>query len=157
MDVGGQSLCVKKASVGLTQVPGIEMGVNAMTLFAGTSAADASGETRVLQLLNMVTAEELLDDDDYAEICDDVRDECKKFGDVLDLQIPRPSLGARQAAGVGKIFVKFATREACKHALQTLAGRKFSDRTVVTTYFPEVSTRKKKNSEPGTHISKRRC
>jgi splicing factor U2AF subunit len=137
MDVASHKLRVKKASVGLTQVPGIEMGVNAMSLFAGTTSADDSGETRVLQLLNMVTAEELMDDEDYAEIRDDVREECEKFGTVLDLQIPRPSLGARHAAGVGKIFVKFQTKEECKRALQTLAGRKFSDRTVVTTFFPE--------------------
>ena len=65
MDVAGKKLKVKKASIGLTQVPGIEMGVNAMSLLAGTTSTDTE-ETRVLQLLNMVTTEELMDDDDYA-------------------------------------------------------------------------------------------
>lgn len=73
------------------------------------------------------------------EICEDVKEECSKFGTVVALKIPRPSGGSRQSAGVGKIFVKFDSTEASKKALQALAGRKFADRTVVTTYFPEVS------------------
>jgi splicing factor U2AF subunit len=40
---------------------------------------------------------------------------------------------------VGKIFVKFDTPESAGKALRALAGRKFADRTVVTTYFSEVS------------------
>ena len=39
---------------------------------------------------------------------------------------------------MGKIYVKFDTPESARKALQALAGRKFADRTVVTTYFPEV-------------------
>lgn len=73
-----------------------------------------------------------------AEICDDVRDECSKYGQIVELKIPRPSGGSRQSPGVGKIFVKFDTVESTTNALKALAGRKFSDRTVVTTYFSEV-------------------
>jgi hypothetical protein len=39
---------------------------------------------------------------------------------------------------VGKIYIKYDTPESAKKALQSLAGRKFADRTVVTTYFSEV-------------------
>ena len=74
-----------------------------------------------------------------SEICDDVKEECSKYGNVLSLQIPRPSGGSKQAAGVGKIFVKFETKESASMALRLLAGRKFADRTVVSTFFPEVS------------------
>ena len=42
---------------------------------------------------------------------------------------------------MGKIFIKFETPEFATKALRALAGRKFADRTVVTTYFPEVSSR----------------
>lgn len=65
--------------------------------------------------------------------------ECSKFGTIVDLKIPRPVGGSRQSAGVGKIYVKFEKPEMAKVALEALAGRKFADRTVVTTYFPEVS------------------
>lgn len=72
------------------------------------------------------------------EIFGDVKDECSKYGQVLDMKIPRPTGGSRQSAGVGKIFVKFDTPESASKALKDLAGRKFADRTVVTTYFSEV-------------------
>lgn len=68
-----------------------------------------------------------------------MKEECAKFGEVVALKVPRPSGGSRQSAGVGKIFVKFDTTVSAKKALQALAGRKFADRTVVTTFFPEVS------------------
>lgn len=73
-----------------------------------------------------------------AEICEDVKGECSKFGRVLELKVPRPA-GGRQNPGVGKIFVKFEDHASAQKALQALAGRKFADRTVVVTHFAEVS------------------
>lgn len=73
------------------------------------------------------------------EICEDVKEECEKYGEVLEMKIPRPSGGSRQSNGVGKIFVKYDNADSARKALQALAGRKFADRTVVTTYFSEVS------------------
>lgn len=53
--------------------------------------------------------------------------------------MPRPSGGSRQSSGVGKIFVKYDTPESAQTAMKALAGRKFADRTVVVTFFGEVS------------------
>ncbi|KAJ5223043.1 uncharacterized protein N7469_009283 [Penicillium citrinum] len=136
MELGDRHLKVSYASIGTTQAVGLDMGVNAMSMFAKTTSQDM--ETgRVLQLLNMVTVDELLDNDDYEEILEDVTDECSKFGKVLSLKIPRPSGGNRQSPGVGKIYVKFDTEQSATNALKALAGRKFSDRTVVVSYFGE--------------------
>ncbi|OAA49881.1 splicing factor u2af large subunit [Beauveria brongniartii RCEF 3172] len=135
MDVGGKPLKITKACIGGTQVANFDAGINAISNLAGQG--NGGEATRVLQLLNMITAEELLDNDDYEEICDDVRDECSKYGKILDLKVPRPAGGSRQSAGVGRIFVKFESVDATTSALKALAGRKFADRTVVTTYFPE--------------------
>ena len=71
------------------------------------------------------------------EIIEDVKEECEKYGPVLDLKIPRPS-GGRQNPGVGKIFVKYEQPESARRAQAALAGRKFADRTVVVTFFGEV-------------------
>lgn len=68
MDLGERKIRVKKASIGATQVAGVEMGVAAMSMLAGTTATD-SDESRVLQLLNMVTPDELMDNDDYEGWC----------------------------------------------------------------------------------------
>ncbi|KAI9828783.1 MAG: hypothetical protein M1832_001888 [Thelocarpon impressellum] len=137
MELGDKHLKVQRASIGMTQASGLEMGVNAMSMLAGTTSQDLE-EGRVLQLLNMVTPEELIDNDEYEEICEDVKEECEKFGKVLDLKVPRPAGGSRQSAGVGKIFVRFENSEGAGKALRALAGRKFADRTVVTTFFSEV-------------------
>ncbi|KAM4054970.1 RNA recognition motif domain-containing protein [Hirsutella rhossiliensis] len=136
MDVGGQKLKVTKASSGSTQVANFDVGITAISGLASQMASETD-KGRVVQLLNMVTLEELLDNEEYEEICDDVREECTKFGKVLELKAPRPTGGSRQSAGVGKIFVKFDSTESAHNALTALAGRKFADRTVVTTYFPE--------------------
>ncbi|KAH8180054.1 RNA recognition motif domain-containing protein [Sarocladium implicatum] len=136
MDVAGHKLKVTKASIGPTQIANFDVGITAINSLASQGSGEAE-KSRVLQLLNMVTAEELMDNDDYEEICEDVKEECSKFGTVVDLKVPRPSGGSRQSAGVGKIFVKFDTAESTTKALTALAGRKFADRTVVTSYFPE--------------------
>ncbi|KAI5466272.1 hypothetical protein BGZ63DRAFT_420774 [Mariannaea sp. PMI_226] len=136
MDVGGKKLKVMKASIGPTQVANFDVGITAISGLASQTTTDIE-TSRVLQLLNMVTAEELMDNDDYEEICEDVREECSKYGNIIDLKVPRPTGGSRQSAGVGKIFVKFESTESTTNALKSLAGRKFADRTVVTTYFPE--------------------
>lgn len=72
------------------------------------------------------------------EICEDIKEECEKYGKVLEMKIPRPTGGSRQSAGVGKIFIKYDVPESAGKAIRALAGRKFADRTVVTTYFSEV-------------------
>lgn len=135
MEIAEQNLKVRKACVGIQQASGLEMGVNAMSMLAGTSSGDAE-QGRVLMLLNMVTAEELMDPQEYEEIHEDVHEECSKYGHVLELKIPRPQ-PPKENKGVGKIFVKYDTPESAKKALRALAGRKFADRTVVVTFFGE--------------------
>lgn len=67
MEIGDNKLKTNFASIGVKQAIGMEMGAQAMSAFAGTQAAD-SQEGRVVQLLNMVTAEELIDNDEYEGI-----------------------------------------------------------------------------------------
>lgn len=64
MELGDSTLKVQRASIGMRQAAGVEMGVNAMAMMAGTTSADLEA-SRVLQLLNMVTPEELMDPEEY--------------------------------------------------------------------------------------------
>ena len=65
MELGeGNKIRVTRASIGFTQASGLEMGVNAMSMFAGAQSTELE-DSRVLQLLNMVTAEDLIDNEDY--------------------------------------------------------------------------------------------
>lgn len=70
MDVGGKPLKITKACIGGTQVANFDAGINAISNLAGQG--NGGEATRVLQLLNMVTAEELLDNDDYEGNNDDL-------------------------------------------------------------------------------------
>ena len=155
MELGDSIIKVQRASIGIQQVGG-EMSVNAMSMMAGTSSNDTEAG-RVLCLMNMITPEELMDADEAdgkhlnltqnscrkcvltqgAEILEDVKDECAKFGTLVDVKMPRPVSGNRQNNGIGKIYVKYDVPESAQKALAALAGRKFADRTVVVTFFGE--------------------
>ena len=73
----------------------------------------------------------------YIEILEDVKEECMKYGKLIDVKMPRASGGSRQSNGIGKIYVKYEAPESAQKALAALAGRKFADRTVVVTFFGE--------------------
>lgn len=60
--------------------------------------------TEILCLLNMVTEEELQDEEEYEEILEDVKEECNKYGQVKSIEIPRPIPGV-EVPGVGKVGI----------------------------------------------------
>ncbi|KAK7492793.1 hypothetical protein BaRGS_00015931 [Batillaria attramentaria] len=114
MQLGDKKLIVQRASVGAKnsqhQAP-VQLQVPGLNLNQGAGQA-----TEVLYIL------------------EDVREECGKYGIVRSLEIPRPIKGV-EVPGVGKIFVEFNSVIDCQKAQQALAGRKFSNRVVVTSYF----------------------
>lgn len=64
MEIGDKKLKVTKASIGPAQVANFDVGVAAISSLAAQTGNDAD-QSSVLQLLNMVTAEELMDNDEY--------------------------------------------------------------------------------------------
>jgi splicing factor U2AF subunit len=78
-----------------------------------------------------------VDDEEYEDIVADIRDECEKFGAVRSLHIPRPARDGGEVRGLGKIFVEFHDVGSARIAQQSLAGRKFAGRTVVTSFVSE--------------------
>lgn len=102
-----------------------------------------SNPTRCLQMLNMVTPEDLVEDEEYEEIFTDIREECENFGKVLEVKIPKPvrnekgkidAKASEEVVGLGKVWVLFENTEACTKALKAIAGRQFSGRTVICAY-----------------------
>ncbi|XP_006823727.1 splicing factor U2AF 50 kDa subunit-like [Saccoglossus kowalevskii] len=135
MQLGDKKLIVQRASVGAKnaqtaqmiaqlniQVPGVNIGQGLV-----------GPTTEVLCLMNMVTPDELQDEEEYEEILDDVRQECGKYGQVRSLEIPRPIEGV-EVPGCGKIFVEFTNVLESQKAQTALAGRKFNNRIVVTSF-----------------------
>ena len=68
------------------------------------------------------------------DIVEDVKEECGKFGTIVEVKIPRPIAG-QASPGVGKIFVKYSNVDEATAALRALSGRKFADRTVLTSFY----------------------
>merc|ERR1712154_515230 len=94
-------------------------------------------ESNVILLSDMVTADDLKDDEEYQEIVDDIREECSKFGVVKSMTIPRPAGENVMVPGLGKVFVEMETVDQAKVAIKELSGRTFENGHVVASYFSE--------------------
>jgi len=56
--------------------------------------------------LNIITPNELKNDNEYEKILVDIREECNKYGSVRSLKIPRPIEGI-DVPGCGKVLLKY--------------------------------------------------
>ncbi|KAK7030721.1 hypothetical protein R3P38DRAFT_2930144 [Favolaschia claudopus] len=162
MELGDKFLVVQRASVGAKSgiIPNLPYDqfpeIPRPIMPAGDSS---SSDARILLMLNMVTPEDLMQDDDYGDLYDDVKEECQNFGQVEDLRIPRPvkkekkwapgeaggQMAAQdaqridEAAGVGRVYVKYVDSESANRALKGLAGRSFAGRSIIATVLSEDS------------------
>ncbi|KAK0427560.1 hypothetical protein QR680_010294 [Steinernema hermaphroditum] len=137
MQLGDKKLVVQLANQG--QRP-TNSAAFAQVQVAGIDLSQGAGQpTEVLCLMNMVTEEDLKDDEEYEDIVEDIREECLKYGHVRSLEIPRPGM-----VGVGKVFVEFSDANECQKAQAALTGRKFANRVVVTSYFDPECYRERK-------------
>jgi splicing factor U2AF subunit len=133
MELGDKRLVVQRASQGAKMV---ESGgpILPMSLVTALSQNPVS-PSNVLLLLNMVTAQDLIDDEEYEEIMHEIKEECDHFGTIKRIVVPRPSR-EDYVSGVGKVFVEFSSTEEAQNAAAILTGRKYNDRIVVTTFYP---------------------
>jgi splicing factor U2AF subunit len=93
--------------------------------------------TKVLVLLSVVSPDELVNDEDYEEIFEDMKEECAKYGSLIKVVIPRPDPSGAPRQGVGKVFVEYADTMSSAKAKQALHGRKFGGNAVVATFYRE--------------------
>lgn len=132
MELGDRFLVVQRAALGANpmKADGTPGGSSTPSLVSGTD----SQPTRVLQILNMVSVDELVIDEDHKEITEDITEECTKYGKVEEVKIPRPvptvngkvDIKASEAVkDLGKVFVLFEKPEEATAALRAIAGRQF--------------------------------
>lgn len=99
-------------------------------------------ETNVLILLNVVNPEDLKNEVVYQEVLNDIKEECEKYGKVLDVKIPKPLDDYKRNlksldTSIGKIFVKFENEQGALRASKLLNGRKYHERTVLVSFLAE--------------------
>lgn len=165
MELGDRYLVVQRASVGAKpgtpgMIPNLPYDqfpeIPRPIMPAGESN---NADARILLMLNMVTPDDLTNDDEYGDLYEDVKEECSKYGNVEDLRIPRPvkkdkskwapgepgqqtaieAQRADEAAGVGRVYVKYVDAEGAQAGLKALAGRSFAGRSIIATVLNEDS------------------
>ncbi|XP_024024050.1 splicing factor U2af large subunit B isoform X1 [Morus notabilis] len=93
--------------------------------------------TKILCLTEAISSDQLKDDEEYEEIVEDMREECGKFGSVVNVIIPRPDQNGETISGVGKVFLEYADAVGCANARNVLNGRKFGGNIVHAVFYPE--------------------
>jgi splicing factor U2AF 65 kDa subunit len=93
--------------------------------------------SRVLRMSNMVTDDDLEDDEAYEELKEDIAEELGLHGSVRSLVIPRPFEKGGYVPGVKQIFVQFATVEEAEKTRKAVAGRTFGGNPVIVYFYPE--------------------
>jgi splicing factor U2AF 65 kDa subunit len=169
MEIGDRYLVVQRASVGAKSgMPGVPPDPSELPRPIIPASGDNTIQVaRILLMLNMVTPEDLTDDDEYADLYEDIKEECSSFGPVEDIRIPRPVKkdkskwapgesgqraaqdAARQdeAAGVGRVYVRYLDTDSANRALNALAGRSFAGRSIIATLLTDDS-----QTTPPLHI-----
>lgn len=93
MQLGDKKLIVQRASVGAKNAT-VGQAAPVQIQVPGMSMVGTSGPAQeVLCLLNMVTPDELKDEEEYEDILEDIKEECNKYGVVRSIEIPRPIEG----------------------------------------------------------------
>ncbi|KAH0894273.1 hypothetical protein HID58_056702 [Brassica napus] len=93
--------------------------------------------TTVVCLTQVVTEDELKDDEEFEDIMEDMRQEGGKFGMLTSVVIPRPSPSGEPVPGLGKVFLKYVDTEGSSRARSGMNGRKFGGNEVVAVFYPE--------------------
>ncbi|CAL9086007.1 unnamed protein product [Musa textilis] len=93
--------------------------------------------TKVVCLTQVVSPDELNDDEEYEDIMEDMRAEGGKYGKLVNVVIPRSVPSGEPAPGVGKVFLEYADIDGSTKARQGLHGRKFGGNQVAAVFYPE--------------------
>nr|KJB74747.1 hypothetical protein B456_012G005600 [Gossypium raimondii] len=93
--------------------------------------------TKVVCLTQALNVDDLMDDEEYEDIVEDMRQEGGKYGELVNVVIPRPNPNGEPSPGVGKVFLEYSDVEGSKKAQVAMNGRKFGGNQVIAVYYPE--------------------
>ena len=76
--------------------------------------------TKIVLLKNISEPSELMAEEDYYDLKEDVREEAAKFGDLRSIEIPRPADDVDKRSFIGKVFLEYSTIEDAKEARRVI-------------------------------------
>ena len=129
--------CVIPGKTGIENCP---MDLESLKAMVNGDYVTNHSKSKVIQLINCVTTLDLLDQDKFNFIQQDILHECRKFGDVVSIKIPRPKRDSSHSAagstgsGFGKIYVEFLDPQQALNAIMGLAGRQYNEKTVICAF-----------------------
>jgi len=136
LKMGDRTLTVRRATEGAK-----DAGAGGMPMMPGMGMmpgmATLSGVTRIVVLENAVELEELSNPSDYDEILTDMEEECRKYGELRQVIIPRPTAEQPHPVGLGKVIIEYGDIQAAVKARNAMHGRKFGGHVVAATYLQE--------------------
>ncbi|CAK7902463.1 hypothetical protein CAAN1_07S02938 [[Candida] anglica] len=129
--------CVIPGKTGIEDCP---MDFNSLKALAKGEYVTNHPKSRVIELINLVTPKDLVEDDNFKFIYQDILQECRTFGEVISVKIPRPAndytpgISQFTQPGLGKVYVEFSDEQSALDAIMGLAGRMYNDRTVLCAF-----------------------
>ncbi|KAK1678158.1 hypothetical protein QYE76_039006 [Lolium multiflorum] len=96
------------------------------------------GATKVLRLINMISPDQLEDDEYYQKFCLRVTEEGQRYGGKLvRTVVPRPDPSGAPVAGVGKVFLEYADLDSSTYSKAMLHWMWFRGKHVMALFYPE--------------------
>ncbi|GLI62399.1 hypothetical protein VaNZ11_005016, partial [Volvox africanus] len=114
---------------------GVSVGMGLNPLVAVNPALTSA--TRIVVLTDAVSADEIVDDNEYDDILADMKDEASRHGLCNNVLIPRPALENPHPPGMCKVIMEFNDVNSAVKARNAMHGRRFAGRVVNATYLTE--------------------
>ena len=93
--------------------------------------------TKVLCLNSIIRGLDIEEDEKYNEIKEDLKNECEKYGKVLDIFMPRKDVEDNETPGMGNAYIMFESVEQSKLARKFLSMKRFNNKLIYIQYIPE--------------------
>ena len=100
--------------------------------------------TKVLCLNSIIKGLDIEDEDKYNEIKDDIKNECEKYGKIIDVFMPRKDVEDNATPGMGNAYVMYEDIEQSKLARRFLSLKRFNNKSIYIQYIPEENFINKK-------------
>ncbi|XP_043708875.1 splicing factor U2af large subunit B-like isoform X4 [Telopea speciosissima] len=142
LTLGDKILTVRRANQGMSQPKPDQESTFIQAqqqVFAFQGAVVPAKATKFVCLTQAVIADELKDDKEFESILEDMKTEGGKYGELVNVVIPRPGPNSELSTGVGKVFLEYADLGGAIKARTFLNGRKFDGRVVMADFYLENS------------------